>query len=884
MAPRNAIVWILALGLAVRLILAPYTQFSHVTERINSADHIFLLGFNPLINDAGVGSGFLIFFVPPYLAYLGLSALGLHFQFILELLFKLPPIIGDVLVFMSLRQLTLIGLKDSTKSSLVAASYFLNPYVINVSAIIGSNESLMVAFVLQAILALFRGQEQRSAIYLSTASFMRYFPFLLTPLFAIFAWKRERRSAARFLAVFSAFSFFLSLPYLSFLIPLYQASPQSFLDWTRYFFGAGGSAPAANPWPVWQFKWNLTGFLIITGLISQASSIFLNLRTFLILLIVITFLALRRLTLSVEYANTYFLSFFLLVLVLFPLSQYHYLVWVIPFALLASIAFKQFPLRYVSLLWISYMVIDLAIQGAFLGYLDYTFPTALSQTLRNYWSTTIYNVPLQHSFGALIWLVMAGLLLRAAFALATFRPWWGTSTDRGNKWDQLANAGPENRKSLLSSSRAQVLLSLSIVVFAYLAILAREWWATTLFFAYSSTFVLFTALRVRSTEFTIQNNREKSRRRNPFHTNFRFSGKILGSILIASILLSFVPLAVAINGGFIPNTRTYSSFGDTYRGVAESSLNSMQNVNGTVLGIDRSQTSWATWRLTPASVLFAGSGMRKALTADIRITGVPVSRSGVYVEAFSSTGLPARPYDWHETGGSGAFASNGTVTVPSGATFFSISSDPGEWFSSDKVSTIELNVSIVRNAAWSLSVFRDNEWWTPQDNRDPNLVHTSDGLFTFYVPPGHVFRFPSLFVRPLDNSTSATVKFDSLQYLSVNGAARVSVSLGSQIVYWQKLDYQSSGVFHLPPEPKTSESIAVPLNTSLLSPTTIVNVTIDRNALWPVQSVILELSAPISASFSVQFTPLSIILSGLSVAIAIIPLAGKLSKRFQHHE
>jgi hypothetical protein len=858
------------------LVLAPYTQFAHVSEKINSADHIFLFGFNPLINDPGIGSGFLIFFMPPYLAYLTLSAIGIHFQFVLETLFKLPPIAGDLLVFVSLKRLTFLGMKDYTKSTLVAATYFLNPYVINASAIVGSYESLMVAFVLLAFLSMFKQQNWRSATYLSIASFMRYFPALLVPFFVVLAWKQAKRSAIGFLVIFSIFSFLLSLPYLFFLVPLYQASPPAFLDWVRYFLGAGGSAPGAVAWPVWQFKWNLTGFLIITGLISQASSIFLNLRTFLALFVVLTILAARRFTRSVAFVNTYLLAFFLLVLVVFPLAQYHYLVWLIPFAILASIGFRQFPMRYVNVIWISYMVIELAIQGVFLGYLDYTFPTAFSQSLRTYWSNNFYNIPLQHAVGVLIWLLMTVVLMKSFLAIAAFYP--RSITNSSHLDGMPANPQSRNKSPRVLGKVFLSILSLSIVGSAYLVEMAQTAWLTMLFLGYALAFVLLQTFRSQVSRSSFVAKREISRLRSFLRSGLRVPDKILVSIFLVAIAISLVPLGLAIHVGFIPNARSYSSFSDAYVGVSTNASNAGHNATATILGIDSNRPSWATWQIDAISPSFAGEAMRDAISASIRISGVPISQSGVYADAFNSTGLSAQPYNWHHTGGNGTFADNGTVMVPAEATFLSISSDPGRWFSSDNTTTIRLNVSIVGNAVWSLTIFRDDNWWTPYEPNDPNPVHTSAGLFVFYVPPGHQFRYPSLFVQSINNSLPAVAKFESLEYLGLLNSASASVSVKSQTVFQERLDYDFKGSFYLPPDPNSINSIIVPVDISLFDPMTILNITVGKNSSWPLRSVTLELFGPISGSLPLQFSTLSLTLSGLFGIVAFAGAAGPVSR------
>ncbi|MFQ5710322.1 MAG: hypothetical protein ACE5GD_00940 [Candidatus Geothermarchaeales archaeon] len=373
------------LGILVRLILMPYTSTPSVWARVTGFDNLFIGGLNPLTIQAVHGSSFWIFGTPFYALYTVLSSLGIHYAFLLDLLMKVPSLIGDLIIFYAIYRIAFLLYGDDRKSLVAASVYFLNPYVIWMAGIIGPGEQLMSGFLLLSILYLLEQRSVPSAICLGLATFFRYIPILFLPVFVGYL-RRNRGSSQsfRFLKVYFVSSSFLLLPYLPILISLYGASGSALIGYIQNFMGPTeiGLVPYARFLPtlfdVTAFTYNFTGILATLGLYDVLFNFF-SFKVFLIFFILATVFMFRRGFSSIQLINREVVVTFSLFMILIPLLQHHYLLWLLPFAVLSSYIFRDLPKYYPVALSMAFILIDPILPLSFLHYLDSTFPGLLVQ-------------------------------------------------------------------------------------------------------------------------------------------------------------------------------------------------------------------------------------------------------------------------------------------------------------------------------------------------------------------------------------------------------------------------------------------------------------------------------------------------------------------------
>jgi hypothetical protein len=398
-------------GLVIRLIFMPITAHAALWERITNVDKIFILGLNPLLSDPGRGISFYLFSVPFYILYLFFNYFGIYYNFLLDTFFKIPPLIGDVIVFYSLYQLTQLTLKDEKKSLSVASIYFLNPYVIWMTSVVGHAEQLMVAFIMLAILYLFKNKIRHSAICLSIATFFRYLPILFLPSFLVYLWKRRANSSMmQFVLMYVLSSLVLSLPYIFIFLQLYLTSSSTFWSYVNIYLGTSGTTSFHSIAWLTGWTYNFTGFLASLGLWASLGWLF-DIRIFMFLYVISSILLFNTsIAQSFPSINRHVIVTFLLFQVTSPLNQHHYLMWVLPFLFLESYKFTTIQLHHSHILWVSNMAIDPLIGNHLRFYFNDTFPF-LSAVIEKYWPL-VHNNFLELSLSVLSGLFMLLIIIR----------------------------------------------------------------------------------------------------------------------------------------------------------------------------------------------------------------------------------------------------------------------------------------------------------------------------------------------------------------------------------------------------------------------------------------------------------------------------------------
>lgn len=371
--PKNKLFWIFITGLFIRLLLISFTSHPASWERITSEDSRFILGIDPTLVDPGVGTSFRLFFAAVYVPYLIFNIFGIHYTFLLVSLFKVPSIVGDIIILYSLYNIALLVSKDRRKGLSIATAYFLNPYVIWLTSIVGHAEQLMVGFILLALLYLLKGKTTHSAISLSIATFSRFISILILPYFLVSLWRADKSISPRLTRYFAGFlisSAVLSIPYLIIFVQLYSSSKSAFWSYiTNSFLPTVGEPGLPGPLPT-GFRFNFTGFLASLGIWPTLST-FLNYRVFILLYLIATVVMLKRGYPSPQSMSRYIVVVFSLFMVIVPLNQSHYLMWIFPFLLIESIVFLSIPRYYLHVLWISNVVAETLISGHFTTYFPY---------------------------------------------------------------------------------------------------------------------------------------------------------------------------------------------------------------------------------------------------------------------------------------------------------------------------------------------------------------------------------------------------------------------------------------------------------------------------------------------------------------------------------
>ncbi len=234
-------------GLAIRLALAPITQFTYDPVVWYSAGNDMLAGLSPYYTKT--------YSFPPLWAYsyfpfllaasllfdprsfavhvsqldwislnLGYSSTVLSPVFLLAI--KLPLIIGDIATGFLLYRLV----KGYSGLGLARAAYILwlfNPFVIWTSSVHASFDVLPAMFTLLSLILLIRSRYLPAGISLAIAVLYKLYPLYLLPLYIVLVWTDLGRARSipgqlsnriRRLAVFAGggvIPFFVSLPFLS---------------------------------------------------------------------------------------------------------------------------------------------------------------------------------------------------------------------------------------------------------------------------------------------------------------------------------------------------------------------------------------------------------------------------------------------------------------------------------------------------------------------------------------------------------------------------------------------------------------------------------------------------------------------------------------------
>lgn len=411
---RLTMTQILAIGIIVRLVIAVYTQHAATWAKVTHFDELLLLGSNPLVRATSFGVSFYFFYTPVYvLFWLMSTVLSIHYELVMNLLFRIPPLIGDLVTVYSLYMIA-SKMADQKKALILASVFFLNPYTIWISSVVGHAESLMMGFVLLSIVYLDEGSLKKSAFTLAFATAFRHLPLLLFPFFLYYV-HAKKQGTRKYFGIYLLSSLVLAVPYIVSIFQMYSVAPYSLFAFFNHWIGSGSAVQGTGSYGIVEtrgFTFNFTGIIATLGFWDVVGPL-LGFRNFLVVYALLVILLMRRGAPNTAWLNTSVTVTFSLLLIFTPLVQHHYLMWVFPFLLLGGYVIGDLPKFVPMIVALATLLIDMLIEGSFFYYLLSVFPIEASK-LQGSWflRDTLMQLGLSAVEGLSLVFVIFFLLLR----------------------------------------------------------------------------------------------------------------------------------------------------------------------------------------------------------------------------------------------------------------------------------------------------------------------------------------------------------------------------------------------------------------------------------------------------------------------------------------
>lgn len=338
---------IIIVGLAIRLCVAPFT--GHPCDMLlwESFGQSFIVGG---VNPYAVSFAY----PPPWILITGLMySVYLLFpnDLFLSFILKLPIIIGDLLVGLTLFNIVFHITKDQRKAEYAIGLYMLNPYVIWISSIWGMFDSLPALCTLLAFMYFVDGKKEVSAIFLGLGIAFKYYPILLLPIVLLYEWKQKKVNDALRYVLYA-------------LIPLFVVSaPFLVIGWQDYI-------DQVSTVPLMVYRWPSTpaSFLAFIYIFrdlwpalfdyAMANSWWVNILSYSLFLAIyasIILMILRQKSSSLSRKlNSGVLAALLAVLLSSKMVCEQYFQWAVPFIILDCIVFNGKNKRLYNVLWLAF--------------------------------------------------------------------------------------------------------------------------------------------------------------------------------------------------------------------------------------------------------------------------------------------------------------------------------------------------------------------------------------------------------------------------------------------------------------------------------------------------------------------------------------------------
>jgi len=401
----------LILGVAARIVLSLYTQHAATYAKFTSLDQLFIIGANPLVRITGFGTSFYLFYSPFYLLYWLISTqLGFSYDFLLNALIKAPPIIGDLITSYALYHIGIVITNQQSKARLLALSYFLNPYAIWITSIVGHAESLWVGFLLLSLVYLQKNSTRKGAASLALATMFRFLPLVLLPFFVYYV-IRTREKFRKFALTYLGITAILAAPYVISIVQIYQVSPRLVLSFLDHFVGGASAVQSTGNYGIESIKtfaYNFTGILANLGLWPALSSVF-GFSNYLVVLVLLMVVVLKRGFVDFVGLGRSILMSYCLLLIFIPLVQHEYFSWILPFLLMELVVPNGLPRFLPYVLTATALLIDPITQGSFYYYAAEVFPLQSSLLVAG-WPLNIPSIYVSISALHVLLISFAGLM------------------------------------------------------------------------------------------------------------------------------------------------------------------------------------------------------------------------------------------------------------------------------------------------------------------------------------------------------------------------------------------------------------------------------------------------------------------------------------------
>ena len=242
---------VLVIGLAIRILLAPFTGHPWDLRIWMDAGYRTLVVRQDIYE---IGQqihwewGYYAY-PPAWLAWVSLAQFFAEDLYVHVLVLKLPLIIADTVTALLLYRMFLrLGTSQAARRAFLL--YYLNPFVILVGSVWGMFDSLPVMFTLGSVILLADRKFDWSAIFLGIGTLLKIYPSLLIPLILVYFERRTSEyvswKTVRYLVIVASVVLIGSFPFL-------------LLDWKSYISSMTGHMDPS----LWFSYWSLLGRISI---------------------------------------------------------------------------------------------------------------------------------------------------------------------------------------------------------------------------------------------------------------------------------------------------------------------------------------------------------------------------------------------------------------------------------------------------------------------------------------------------------------------------------------------------------------------------------------------------------------------------------------------
>ena len=334
---------VLAAGLLIRLIIAPFTSYAYdIGAFVKNLDLFYIADFNPLYW-WGYGSFYLFILMLFYPFKLIINDIGVDNLYLTQLIIKIPFILADLGIACILYRISKCLTKNRNTSLTIFALWFLNPFVIFISSVHGMFDAIPTFFVILAIYYLLVNKIYKSYIFLAIAAGIKLFAVFLIPFFILY-FLRKSSIKKHLLALFIA----LITGLLNFA-PLFIDSVVRASFIRSLFWHTSGVLSQVSNLSIWRIFFDAeVVYILPTFLISKLFFLFfLPLYLFFIIKILLN---VKDKKFDFHKLIIYLTCVLCLLLPFNTANVIQYTIWFFPFLLIISLIYKKINILLVNVL------------------------------------------------------------------------------------------------------------------------------------------------------------------------------------------------------------------------------------------------------------------------------------------------------------------------------------------------------------------------------------------------------------------------------------------------------------------------------------------------------------------------------------------------------